>query len=136
MDFGRLPLFQAMAKKMAWLGERQHVLAQNIANLDTPGFVPQDLKKPDFRALVADASMRLPLSGTQANHLASLRAGAGSMPRVDAAKGSERMPSGNAVSLEGEMMKVSETASDYAIMTNLYRRHLSMVRAALGRGQG
>jgi flagellar basal-body rod protein FlgB len=135
MDFGRLPLFQAMAKKMAWLGERQQVLAQNVANLDTPGFVPHDLKKPDFRALVADASMRIPLSSTQPSHLAALRPGTATAARVDAGKGAERMPSGNAVSLEGEMMKVSETASDYAIMSNLYRRHLTMLKTALGRAQ-
>jgi flagellar basal-body rod protein FlgB len=135
MDLGRIPLFQAMAKKMAWLGERQQVLAQNVANLDTPGFVPQDLKKPDFRALVAGASGHLPLAGTQPMHLAGTR-GQGTTARVADAKGSERAPSGHAVQLESEMMKVSETASDYAVMTNLYRRHLGMVKAALGRSQG
>jgi flagellar basal-body rod protein FlgB len=135
MDFGRIPVFQAMAKKMAWLGERQQVLAQNIANLDTPGFVPHDLKKPDFRTLVADPSMRIPLSATQPMHLAG-RGAAGAAGRVETVKGGERLPSGNAVSLEGEMMKVSETASDYAVVSNLYRRHLGMVKAALGRGQG
>jgi flagellar basal-body rod protein FlgB len=132
MDFGSLPLFRAMAKRMAWLGERQQVLAQNVANVDTPGFQPQDLKKPDFRALVAGASAKLPLAGTQPMHLASVQGGGGF--KAAAAPGAERMISGNTVSIEGEMMKVSETASDYALMTNLYRRHIGMLKAALGRG--
>ena len=39
-------------------------------------------------------------------------------------------------SLESEMMKVSDTANDYALMTNLYRRQLGLVKSVLGRGQG
>jgi flagellar basal-body rod protein FlgB len=134
MDFGKLPLFQAMTKKMAWLGERQQVLAQNVANLDTPGYVAQDLKKPDFKALVSASTGQLPLVATQPVHLAGTRAPA--VARPEALRNGERSPSGNSVSLEGEMMKVSETASDYALMTNLYRRHLGMLKAALGRSQG
>jgi len=134
MDFGRIPLFQAMTKKMAWLAERQQVLAQNVANVDTPGFVPQDLKAPDFKTLVGGPA-RLPLAGTQPMHLAAA-SGPGTHGKLERVKGTERKPSGNAVSLEREMMKVSETASDYAMMTNLYRRHLGMVKAALGKAQG
>ena len=36
---------------MAWLDRRQGVLAQNIANADTPGYRPQDLKAFDSNAL-------------------------------------------------------------------------------------
>jgi flagellar basal-body rod protein FlgB len=135
MDFGSLPLFQAMAKRMAWLSERQQVLAQNVANVDTPGFQPQDLKKPDFRALVSGASPHLPLAGTQPMHLAGVHGGSGGF-KAGATPGAERMISGNTVSIESEMMKVSETASDYALMTNLYRRHIGMLKAALGRSGG
>jgi flagellar basal-body rod protein FlgB len=135
MDFGNIPLFRAMAKRMAWLGERQQVLAQNVANADTPGYSPQDLKKPDFRALVAASTpSQMPLTRTQPMHLAGV-ASATDFAR-ERQRGNERSPSGNAVSLEDEMMKVAETANDYALTSNLYRRHVAMLKAALGRSTG
>ena len=36
MDLSRLPLFEMMTKRLSWLGRRQEVLAENIANADTP----------------------------------------------------------------------------------------------------
>jgi flagellar basal-body rod protein FlgB len=132
MDLGNIPLFRAMAKRMAWLGERQQVLAQNVANADTPGYAAQDLKKPDFGALVtASAPSQVPLVRTQKMHLAGT-ASATSFT-VERQRGNERSLSGNAVSLEDEMMKVAETANDYALTSNLYRRHVAMLKAALGR---
>jgi flagellar basal-body rod protein FlgB len=135
MDLSKLPLFRAMAQRMTWLGERQQVLAQNVANVDTPGYTPQDLKKPDFRALVATASSsQVPLARTQKLHLA------GTAPttsfKAEAQRNGERSPSGNAVSLESEMMKVSETATDFALTSNLYRRQVAILKAALGRPTG
>src|SRR5690349_5474471 len=62
MDLSRIPLFEALTKRMGWLGERQGVLAQNIANADTPGYVAKDLAPPDFSQLVAGASQRLAMA--------------------------------------------------------------------------
>ena len=39
-----LPLFQALKSKMQWHQTRQVVLAENIANADTPGFEARDVK--------------------------------------------------------------------------------------------
>jgi flagellar basal-body rod protein FlgB len=43
--------------------------------------------------------------------------------------------SGNSVQLDTEMLKVSETATDYQLTTNIYRRNLAMLRTAIGRTQ-
>ena len=48
MDLFQLKLFQRMSERMGWLGARQEVLAQNIANADTPDFVPHDMKALKF----------------------------------------------------------------------------------------
>jgi flagellar basal body rod protein FlgB len=37
------------------------------------------------------------------------------------------------VSLDEELMKVSETVMEYNLSTTLYNKHLSMIRQALGR---
>jgi flagellar basal-body rod protein FlgB len=135
MDFGNIPLFRAMAQRMSWLGERQQVLAQNVANVDTPGYTPQDLKAPDFRSLLAGTSSRLALATTERGRIGSGSSTQASF-RAEPQRGGERTPSGNAVSIEDEMMKVSQTATDYALTTNLYKRHLGMLKAALGRPTG
>jgi flagellar basal-body rod protein FlgB len=42
--------------------------------------------------------------------------------------------SGNTVSLDRELMKSADTAMDYQLVTNLYRKQLGMFRAVLSRG--
>ena len=42
-------------------------------------------------------------------------------------------PSGNAVVLEEQLMKVAETVMDHQITANLYAKHVNMIRMVLGR---
>ena len=134
MDFGSIPLFRAMAKRMSWLGERERVLAQNVANADTPGYVPQDLKQQSFRDLLG-GSARPTLATTDVKHFTGGAHSRGSFT-LTTDKSAETTPSGNRVSLEEEMMKVGETATQHHLVTSLYRRQLGMIRAALGRVTG
>ena len=48
-----IPALTALRTRMQWHQERQRVLAENIANSDTPNFKPRDLVEPDFRSLAA-----------------------------------------------------------------------------------
>jgi flagellar basal-body rod protein FlgB len=48
----------------------------------------------------------------------------------------EVAPAGNAVVIEEQLMKVTETQGDYRLVTTLYQKHLSMLRAAIGRDRG
>ena len=41
MDLSKTALFEMMKGRFAWLGERQQVLARNIANADTQGYTRQ-----------------------------------------------------------------------------------------------
>lgn len=133
MDFSKLPLFSAMTRRMTWLGERQQVLAQNIANADTPGYAAQDIKEPSFKELMGGASSRLAMAATAPGHI---RAGDATKAAVDRTPDTERTTSGNSVVLEDQMMKVSKTAMDFQLTTNLYRKHIAMIKTALGRGGG
>ena len=132
MDGGKFDLFSMLTTRMAWLGRRQQVLAQNVANADTPGYKPMDLKPLDFGRLAADAARRVEVRVTDAAHLAGTRPS----PVFGAERQdiTEMTPTGNAVVLEEQLMKVSETAMTYRLMTNLYRKHVNMIRTALGRG--
>ena len=137
MDFSKLPLFTAMTRRMTWLGQRQQVLAQNIANADTPGYGAQDLKEPSFNDLLRGSSTtgaggaKLIMASTQPGHIGGANP---AKPTVEKSADSEKKTSGNTVVLEDQMMKVSKTAMDFQLTTNLYRKHLGMIKTALGRG--
>src|SRR5579863_3802663 len=103
MDIGRIPLFEALAKRMSWLTARQTVLAENVANANTPGYVPKDVKAPDFRSLVKQSSGVLQLAATQPGHFAPAVPDDGGAQIVTAPD--DHSLDGNGVSLEAQMMK-------------------------------
>ena len=121
-----------MNKRMGWLTQRQETLAQNIANSDTPGYRPHDLKAQNFGRLLTPSAPRQQMRTTSSNHLEALSKPA----RFRAEKSRETYeatPSGNAVVVEEQLMKVNETQSGYRLATNLYQKHLSMIKMAIGR---
>ncbi|WP_240932662.1 flagellar basal body rod protein FlgB [Pelagibius litoralis] len=120
-----------LASRMDWLGQRQKVLAQNIANADTPDFVPRDLKPQQFRRMVERSAMPLATpEATQAGHIqtSSLRVDNRS---VEQKERYETAPSGNAVVVEEQLIKVAQTQNDYNAITNLYRKQVAMMKMAL-----
>ena len=140
MDLSKLPIFDALARRMGWLGQRQEVLAENIANADTPNFAPQDLKEGSFQnALARQVQPKVrpvQMAATDGAHLSGSQRDAGSDFKAGDMPPYERTPSGNAVVLEQQLVKVAQTQMDYQMMTGLYRKHLDMFRTALGRGGG
>jgi len=131
MDITRLPLFGMIARRMDWLSHRQTVLSQNVANADTPNYQPRDLKAIDFKAEMRKQTSRLTAATTSASHQTS-RMIAGP-DREEKPRPSETTLSGNSVQMDSELMKVADTAMDYQMTTNIYRRQLAMLRSAIGR---
>lgn len=134
MDLRKLPVFSMMARRMSWLAERQQVLAQNIANADTPNYRPRDLPQPSFRDMArARVAPGLAPATTDAAHISLARGRAAPEPRARPQEETmETTPSGNAVVLEEQLMKAARTAMDYEATTNLYRKHVSMIKDAIG----
>jgi flagellar basal-body rod protein FlgB len=133
MDFNKIPLFSAMSRRMTWLGQRQELLAQNIANADTPGYTAQDLKPQNFSdVLKTSIGAPLQMASTAGGHIGGVKDnGKG---RMEKSPDPEKLLSGNAVTLEDQMMKTAQTAMDFQLTTNLYKKHISMIKTALGRG--
>jgi flagellar basal-body rod protein FlgB len=131
MDLARVPLFEAMAKRLGWLTERQSLLAQNVANANTPGYAAKDLQEPDFSDLLKKSGGSIHMVTTQSAHLGG---GNGGGAVLDKTAAKNKTLGGNSVSLEDQMMKVSTNASDYAMITSLYRQQLSLIKIALGAG--
>lgn len=136
MDLKSISLFSSLSQKMNWLTERQKVLAQNIANANTPGYIPKDLKKISFKAHLDQTSVTggLRMQTTARGHM-SAAGGINSNYeiKVQDAKFDMVAQDGNAVNLEDELIKMAETQMDYGLAVNLYRKHVSMIKTALGR---
>ncbi len=132
MDLSRTPLYAMITQRMGWLTERQRVIAENVANADTPGYQARDLRALDFGRMLSSLRQRLAPAQTSGSHIAPAPSSSGGPPR-DRAQAFETTLSGNSVSLEREMTKAADSAVDYQLVTNIYRRQLNMLRTVVGR---
>ncbi len=132
MDLQSIPLMAATKKRLSWLAQRQEVLAQNVANADTPGYRPKDLKEFGFRELVRREATQVNMSTTGPDHLGGRRRRIRDFATETERRPFETAPAGNAVVLEEQMAKVNETQLAHKLTTELYRKHLGLFRAAVG----
>ena len=123
-----IPIFAMLRSKMQWHQQRQQVLAQNVANADTPNYRPMDLADPKFE-LGAPGPASLQLARTDPGHLAGFT-DAGDFPNNH--NQYQVRPAGNAVNLEDEMMKVAANQMDYQAATQIYTRSLGLLKTAVG----
>ena len=126
-----LPLVSMLKTRLHWHQARQKLLAENVANADTPGFKPKDLRAPSFGPSGSSRSEGVAVERTDVAHLALAAARPGESPQT--AKAFEVTPSGNAINLEEEMLKVSQNQSDYQLAASLYTKSMQMLRTAIGR---
>lgn len=127
-----LDIKQMMQIKMAYDGERQKVLSQNVANIDTPGFRARDLKELDFRNVLAAETRHVPMAITASGHMHAGMRGGNRFRTEELGDPFEYTPTGGTVVLEQQMMKISQNATDYQMVTSLYRKVGGMFRIALG----
>lgn len=125
MDVTRTGPIALAERRLHWLDARQRVLAQNMANLDTPGYRPSDLR-PFAQTLARSQSG---MARTNAAHGSGAQGGDVRADRQLV----ERTPDGNGVSVEDQAMKVADTDTAHALALSLHRRFLTMFRTALGR---
>ena len=134
MAISDMPMLSALRTKMQWHQERQKVLANNVANSDTPGFRPSDMVAPAFDKVGG------PAVGGPMGTLPMMKAGGtniiptGTSSFSGNSRGAyETRPSANAVNLEDEMMKSSSNSGDYGAVTALYSRSLGLLKTAIGK---
>ncbi|MEE2690284.1 MAG: flagellar basal body protein [Pseudomonadota bacterium] len=129
MDPTNSPLLAGLARRLEFLAARSGVIAENIANADTPGYAARDLKPQKFANHLAPA-MRVsdPRHMTRAN-------GAASPPRAEASPDPDVSLNGNRVSIETQMMKLSQTRQDYQLVSSVYRKAVDMIRLAARGGR-
>lgn len=130
-----VPIFSMLRTKMNWNQERQKVLAENVANSDTPNYRQRDLVTPKFDASGAMAQRpmaQVALATTEGTHIGGTSM-SGTKFNTENKGSYEVRPTGNSVNLEDEMMKVAANQMDYQAATALYSRSLGLLKTALGK---
>ncbi len=133
MALDDLTLFNAVKKKLAWLTQRQDVLAQNIANADTPDYRASDMRPFEFREILRRETMQINMQTTGEGHLGGRRRRIRDFAEEINRQPYETAPDGNSVVLEEQVQKVNETSMAHKFSTEIYRKQLAMLRMALGR---
>lgn len=139
MDLGDIPIFQAMKRQMKHLMAERKVISENIANADTPGYVAKQLDSPDFSAIVAslDQQNSRAAAGARPTRMAATKAGhvSGAMSGGNARESEvdkyEVNPDGNSVVLEEEMIRAADNQMQYDLVTQLYKKNLTLLKAAI-----
>lgn len=129
-----------MEKVLNFHRDRQGVLAGNVANVDTPGYIPFDMtleRLPDPGATggAGASGGGLPLLRTVGNHLPG--EATGPLPEARVAyddPGASVGGDGNAVNLERELAKIDANRVRYNATAELVSRRLAILRYASSDG--
>lgn len=112
-----MPYFSLLRTRLDFLGERQKLIAENIANASTPRYTPRDLDAQAF-----DAAMTKAARTGRHDSVRPARA----LDRPD----SETTLDGNSVVLEDQAMRALETRTQFETAIALYQKGLQLVRLA------
>jgi flagellar basal-body rod protein FlgB len=130
MDISEIASIDLMRKNIRYLSARQSVLASNIAHLNTPNYRPRDVVKPSFKLMLAaenggDVVLTSPM------HM-NLQSSSGLSGITVGSQVLETTPVGNSVIAEDEILKQSETSSQYSATIGAYTKTLGLLRIATG----
>lgn len=129
MPISDIPILSMLRTRMQWHQARQRVLAENVANADTPGYRARDLAPPNFERMLQAASVTL--ATTNPAHIAA--GGGGAQFGEDNDPRYEARPRGNTVSHEDEMLKLASNQMDYDAAASVYTHSLALIKTAFGK---
>ncbi|WP_127903301.1 flagellar basal body rod protein FlgB [Solirhodobacter olei] len=124
MKLDSLSLFRFASDRMQWLSARQKTISENIANANTPGYRAKDVSS--FQSYV-DSVNQAQQDGQNAAPFGT------DVPvsTVDAPDSWSTTISGNTVVLEQQTVKASQTAAQYQLAANLYRKASDLLTTAV-----
>jgi flagellar basal-body rod protein FlgB len=133
MSLTDIPLLNMLKGKLHYASERQNLIAQNVANADTPDYQPRDLKPFTFDQAMAKAQgggAMTPLTRTDPAHLQIDNAAAGQWAGQSSADSEVRLD-GNHVVLEDQMMKLTQARMDYDAAVGFYQQSMQLLKTAI-----
>jgi flagellar basal-body rod protein FlgB len=127
MDLSQIGIFSLAERRLAWVDQRQAVLAQNVANASTPDFQPSDL--PSF-ASTLDQFSTMALATPQPGDLP----GAAGGPLQPVQENEAHGPDGNGVALDTQLTRIAGTETTQSLVTSIYKKYMTLFGQALGQG--
>ncbi|MCR8550563.1 flagellar basal body rod protein FlgB [Salipiger sp. P9] len=129
MKLTGMSFFQLASQRMKWLGARQSVISENIANADTPDYKSKEISS--FDAMLEGSNAMRGLNVTNARHIQSV-GGAPNGVRVELDEDAwEASLDGNTVALEQQTIKAAEVAGNYRLAAELYRKGHTLLTIAV-----
>lgn len=119
-----IQLFALASKQAEWLSVRQEVVANNIANANTPQFKSKDVSP--FEAVLSNTTMSM--ARTNAAHFGD--SSLSNNVKVEEAALNDEIgiqESGNTVALSKELSKAGEVKRQYELSANLVKSFNSMM---------
>ena len=127
--FEELSLIRMASSMARHAGARHRVIAENIANADTPGYRARDVRR--FSESVNEA---FTARATREGHVGeAVFHRAAYQPQVILDDTVQAAPNDNSVSLEAEMVKSVEAQGQHALAVTVYRKAHDLLRLGLGR---
>ena len=118
-----------MASSMARHASARHrVIAENVANADTPGY-----RARDIRGFSEYVNEEFTARATRAGHVGSATLHRAERAEVILDGSVQKTANGNSVSLEGEMVKAAQAQGSHAMAQTIYRKVHDLMRLGLGR---
>jgi flagellar basal-body rod protein FlgB len=119
-------LFSIAARQSDWLAMRQSVVAENIANVNTPRFKARDTGP--FESILDKT--QLTMASTSPLHLSD---GVEAARQIEVKREDawDVVHSGNTVVLEQELLKAGETSRQYALNTGIVKAFHRMFMASV-----
>lgn len=125
-------LFELAGALLSHTGARQRVVAQNIANADTPNYKARDLQ-PFSSTYDKVTGNSLAMRATRPGHIGASPLDLQSFETVvDSAFGAEA-PNGNTVSLEDQMMRGAQLKGQHDLAIGIYQKSLTILRTAMSK---
>jgi flagellar basal-body rod protein FlgB len=120
-------LLQLASQQAKWLTARQALIADNIANANTPGYHAKDIQP--FSEILDQA--QIAMTATNPAHIVPASEELAATTTPSESDTWETTVSGNSVSLEQEMMKEGDINRSYTLNTNIKRVFHQMLLSAL-----
>ncbi|WP_158916008.1 flagellar biosynthesis protein FlgB [Caulobacter sp. S45] len=130
MSLDSIPLMQIIKGKLDYTNQRERVISENVANADTPGFAPRDLKPFTVEAAMTPHARPAGLDRTNVQHLTGTLIGGGDPYTAKEAPDSETRLDGNQVVLEEQMSKMTQSRIDYEAAVDFYQQSMNLISTA------
>lgn len=114
--FDDLRILQDASALARHSAKRQQVIAENVANANTPGYAARDLE--DFKSVYA----------TRRGEGASI-----DWRPIENPGAAKASPNGNTVSLQEELMRSAQTEGRHDTALAVYRKAIDILKMSLGR---